>query len=76
MRLRYQIKSIFKIPIIATPAAEPIIKTEPPVPAQYAGTAKTSHQLDKSQLLLASFDTSALHLQLMGHYQQLKRVNL
>ena len=32
----YQIKSIFKIPITATPAADPIIKTDPPVPAQYA----------------------------------------
>ena len=29
-------KSIFKIPITATPAADPIIKTDPPVPAQYA----------------------------------------
>ena len=29
-------KSIFKIPITATPAAEPIINALPPVPAQYA----------------------------------------
>ena len=33
MFLRYQKKSIFSIPITATPAADPIIKQEPPVPA-------------------------------------------
>ena len=33
---RYQIKSIFSIPITATPAADPIINKLPPVPAQYA----------------------------------------
>ena len=33
-RLKYQIKSIFSKPIAATPAAEPIIKIEPPVPVQ------------------------------------------
>ena len=31
---KYQIKSILSIPITATPAADPIINTEPPVPAQ------------------------------------------
>ena len=31
---RYQKKLIFSIPIAATPAAEPMIKTLPPVPAQ------------------------------------------
>lgn len=30
----YQIKSIFSKPIAATPAAEPMIRIEPPVPAQ------------------------------------------
>ena len=30
----YQKKGIFSSPIIATPAAEPIIKQLPPVPAQ------------------------------------------
>jgi hypothetical protein len=33
--LRYQKKSIFAIPIAATPAADPIISALPPVPAQY-----------------------------------------
>ena len=33
---KYQIKSIFSIPITATPAAEPIMSKLPPVPAQYA----------------------------------------
>lgn len=36
----YQIKSILNIPIIATPAAEPIIKILPPVPAQYANNSQ------------------------------------
>ncbi len=34
--LRYQKNSIFSIPIATTPAAEPIIKTLPPVPAANA----------------------------------------
>ena len=34
--LRYQKNSIFSIPIATTPAAEPIIKTLPPVPAAKA----------------------------------------
>src|SRR5665811_89733 len=34
--LRYQKKVILSIPIAATPAAEPIIRALPPVPAQYA----------------------------------------
>ena len=34
MRFRYHIKSILSIPITATPAAEPMIRTDPPVPAQ------------------------------------------
>lgn len=38
MRLTYQKNSIFSIPIAATPAAEPIMSNEPPVPAQYAMT--------------------------------------
>ena len=33
---KYQIKSILSIPIAATPAAEPIINIEPPVPAEKA----------------------------------------
>ena len=44
MFFKYQIKSIFKIPMItATPAADPIIKTEPPVPAQYAKNSQKFH---------------------------------
>ena len=38
--LRYQKKSIFSIPITATPAAEPIIKQEPPVPAVKANNSQ------------------------------------
>ena len=34
MFFTYQIKSILSIPITATPAADPIINTDPPVPAQ------------------------------------------
>ena len=33
---KYHTKSIFSIPIAATPAAEPMINMDPPVPAQYA----------------------------------------
>jgi len=33
---KYQKKSIFSSPIAATPAAEPMIRILPPVPAQYA----------------------------------------
>ena len=32
--LKYQMKSIFKRPIMATPAALPMMSTLPPVPAQ------------------------------------------
>ena len=32
----YHPNGIFSSPITATPAAEPMIKTDPPVPAQYA----------------------------------------
>jgi hypothetical protein len=31
--LRYHINEIFSIPIATTPAADPMIKIEPPVPA-------------------------------------------
>jgi hypothetical protein len=34
MFFTYQVKSILSIPITATPAADPIINTDPPVPAQ------------------------------------------
>ena len=34
--LRYHIKSIFSIPIAATPAADPKTKILPPVPLEYA----------------------------------------
>ena len=33
---RYQMKLIFSIPIAATPAAEPMISIDPPVPAEKA----------------------------------------
>mmetsp|Transcript_67103 Transcript_67103/g.112334 ORF Transcript_67103/g.112334 Transcript_67103/m.112334 type:complete len:220 (-) Transcript_67103:1151-1810(-) len=36
IRLVYQPKSAFSIPMNATPAADPIIRMLPPVPAQYA----------------------------------------
>ncbi len=48
---RYQIKSIFRIPITATPAADPIINTEPPVPAQYA---KNSQNIPSAAYIPAS----------------------
>jgi hypothetical protein len=42
MRFIYQIKSILKIPIMATSAAEPIIRMLPPVPAQYASNSQNA----------------------------------
>ena len=37
---RYQKKSIFSMPMTATPAADPIIRHEPPVPAVYANNSQ------------------------------------
>ena len=39
---KYQKKSTFSIPIKATPAAEPMISIEPPVPAQNATSCQKS----------------------------------
>ena len=39
---KYQKKSIFSIPMKATPAAEPMISIEPPVPAQNATSCQNS----------------------------------
>lgn len=36
MRRTYQPNEIRSMPITATPAAEPMMRIEPPVPAQYA----------------------------------------
>lgn len=44
---KYQKKSTFSIPIYATPAAEPIISMEPPVPAQYATNCQNSESWGK-----------------------------
>jgi hypothetical protein len=38
----YHIKSIFTIPITATPAADPITSKLPPVPAQYAKNSQNT----------------------------------
>jgi len=47
--LKYQKKSTFSIPMKATPAADPIISMEPPVPAQYATNCQNSESLGKEE---------------------------
>ena len=49
---KYQKKSIFSIPIATTPAAEPMINIDPPVPAENAikchnGLSKDSENIPK-----------------------------
>ena len=73
--LRYQIKSIFRIPMIATPAADPIIKTEPPVPAQYARNCQKHHPTHITQVVQVDLYTFALLQLPKVHYQQLMRAN-
>mmetsp|Transcript_2130 Transcript_2130/g.7577 ORF Transcript_2130/g.7577 Transcript_2130/m.7577 type:complete len:399 (-) Transcript_2130:514-1710(-) len=43
----YQTKSAFSMPMKATPAADPMIRMEPPVPAQYAMSCHSSSSCGK-----------------------------
>ena len=51
----YQMKFILKIPITATPAADPITNKLPPVPAQYAKNSQKTPSTAKSPVALISY---------------------